>query len=153
MHSTNTTYEVNKWGHNLSFLFQTTGEERIHFPLLHFVSFSFSANEQEVLKYTCKTNKKKSTKIDLKELSFCLYEQGWKINKTTGNSCCPKHPLLGNKAVTVSVTPDLLKLIFGGYSFLGNDNVDLYLDRRWWHYLSSSWHAQQTQHHRRRLPS
>ena len=44
----------------------------MHFPLLHFVSFSFSANEQEVLKYTYK--KKKSTKIDLKELSFCLYE-------------------------------------------------------------------------------
>ena len=26
----------------------------MHFPLLHFVSFSFSANEQEVLKYTYK---------------------------------------------------------------------------------------------------
>ena len=39
-------------------------------------------------------------------------------------------PLLGNEAVPVSVIPDLSRLIFEGYSFLGNDSVDLYLDQR-----------------------
>lgn len=51
-----------------------------------------------------------------------------KKKKTTGNPCCPKHPLLGSEAATVSVTSDILRLIFERYSFLGNDRVDLYLD-------------------------
>lgn len=38
--------------------------------------------------------------------------KGWKQNKVKENSCCPKLPLLGRKAMRVSVTPANLRLLF-----------------------------------------
>lgn len=60
-------------------------------------------------------------------LSVLMKQEKRKKNNTKENYC-PKLPFLGNKAVRVSVTSDILRWLFKRYSFVGNDRVDLYLN-------------------------
>lgn len=101
-----------------------------------------SASEQEAWNSPGAPKKKKphGRNIDgfVRACFLSLQSRNRGKQNNTKENYCPKLPLLGNKAGRVSVTSDILRWLFERYSFVGKDRVDLYLNPKWWHYLSGS---------------